>query len=275
MGRSSETHPQVGGRVEPRFPSGFRIREVQDVLTARGITKRFGDVTAVRGLDLEVGAGELVCLLGSNGAGKTTTVQLFLGFLRPEEGEVRVDGLDPAAAPTEARRRLGYIPENVALYPELSGLENLSLFARLAGQPGSDATWLELLTEHGLPEDKARRRVATYSKGMRQKVGLAVAAAKEAKALLLDEPMSGLDPKAASEFTRSLLKQRELGRAILMTTHDIFRAKEVATRLGIMKAGELVALVDADDVDAQEVERIYLHHMHEELATSGAGGEEQ
>lgn len=240
-----------------------------DMLTATGITKRFGDVTAVRDLTLAIGEGELVCLLGSNGAGKTTTVQLFLGFLRPDQGEVRVGGVDPVARPREARRAIGYIPENVALYPELSGLENLRLFDRLAGGSRTPAEHLQLLADHGLEAERARRRVSTYSKGMRQKVGLAIAASKEAKALLLDEPMSGLDPKAANEFIASLSRQRELGRAILMTTHDIFRAKAVATRLGIMRAGELVAMLDADEVDAEEIERIYLDRH--EAASSAPG----
>lgn len=241
------------------------------MLVANGITKQFGELAAVRDLSLEVKPGELLCLLGANGAGKTTTIQLFLGFLSPEKGQISVDGVDPGKSPREARKVLGYIPENVALYPELSGFENLKLFDRLTGHKVSDESYLQLLSDHGLPKDKSMRRVSTYSKGMRQKVGLAIAASKEAKALLLDEPMSGLDPKAASEFTESLLKQREQGRAILMATHDIFRAKEVATRLGIMKAGELVALVETKDVDAQEVEKIYLHHMSEEGAQVQGG----
>ena len=122
------------------------------------------------------------------------------------------------------------------------------------------------LQEHGLRLDQVDRPVSTYSKGMRQKVGLAIASIRNAKALLLDEPMSGLDPQAASEFTRSLSARRDAGSAILMTTHDIFRAKEIASRIGIMKGGRLVDQLDAASVGATEIEQIYLRHMHAEAS---------
>jgi len=231
------------------------------VLEARSVTKRYGRTTAVDGLDLRVEPGEVLCLLGANGAGKTTTVELFLGFLTPDEGTIRVDGVDPAEEPGRARRSIGYIPENVALYEELSGLENLELFDRMAGTRRPREEYVALLTAQGLAPDRVTQRVSTYSKGMRQKVGLGIAAARRARALLLDEPMSGLDPAAANEFTDSILAERERGAAVLLTTHDIFRAKAVATRIGIMRAGSLVEVLDAPNLDAGEIERVYLHHM--------------
>ncbi|MEM9316155.1 MAG: ABC transporter ATP-binding protein [Pseudomonadota bacterium] len=236
------------------------------MLSAQAARKTFGAVVALEGLDLEVSAGETVCLLGANGAGKTTTMNLFLGFHAADSGTVRVGGIDPAADPAAARKQVAYIPENVALYPALTGLENLAYFDQLCGHSRSASELTTLLREAGLSDEQARRPVLGYSKGMRQKVGLAIAFAKEAKVLLLDEPMSGLDPLAASEFTVRLASFQEQGCAVLMATHDIFRAKECASRIGIMRAGRLVELIEAESVDASQIERIYLDHMHEERA---------
>lgn len=234
------------------------------MLMASGLGRRFGDTVALEGLDLEVRQGEIVCLLGANGAGKTTTINLFLGFITPTAGSVRVDGIDPATRAREARARVAYLPEQVALYPALTGLENLAFFQRLADGQARDADALtSALARVGLDPDAARRRVATYSKGMRQKVGLAIALARDCGALLLDEPMSGLDPRAANEFTALLGTLREQGMAVLMATHDIFRAREAGSRVGIMKRGRLVADLDTDALSPAELERVYLEHMHD------------
>lgn len=231
------------------------------ILEARGLAKRFGDKQALHPLDLQVRAGELLCLLGANGAGKTTTLNLFLGFLEPSAGQALVCGRDATSERSVTVRRLAYIPEQVALYPQLSGLENLQHFTRLAGQRVERAKLLDLLGQTGLASADAGRPAADYSKGMRQKVGIAIAAAREADALLLDEPMSGLDPAAANDFCTLLSSFKDRGKAILMATHDIFRARLVGTRIGIMKGGRLVDLIDAGSVDAVELERLYLAHM--------------
>ncbi len=236
------------------------------MLKAESVRKTFGSTVALDALDLSVNAGETVCLLGANGAGKTTTMNLFLGFIAPDSGVVSVNGVHPWRDPAKARQQIAYIPENVALYPNLTGLENLRYFDRLCGHTRDEAFLAEQLQEAGLQRDQIHRPVSGYSKGMRQKVGLAIAFAKDAKALLLDEPMSGLDPKAASEFTSRIGSFQSRGSAVLIATHDIFRAKECASRIGIMRAGKLVELIDANQVGAQEIERIYLSHMHEDLA---------
>ncbi|MEO0601263.1 MAG: ABC transporter ATP-binding protein [Myxococcota bacterium] len=225
------------------------------------MTRRFGPVAAVDDLDLSVAAGDLFCLLGANGAGKTTTIQLFLGFLAPDAGTVTVGGIQPSVDPQGARRQLSYIPETVALYPHLSGLENLSLFSQMSGARIDETGLRELLRHAGLSSDQMTRRVSGYSKGMRQKVGLAIAGARQARALLLDEPLSGLDPSAASDFCAELARIRDAGSAVLMTTHDLFRAKELGGTIGIMRQGRLVERLHAEDVDAHELERLYLHHM--------------
>ena len=237
------------------------------MLNASSVTRRFGSVAAVDGLDLSVAPGELFCLLGANGAGKTTTINLFLGFLTPDAGTVTVGGVEPALDPARARQQLAYIPENVALYPQLTGLENVQLFCRMGGTRLKESELEALLDRSGLSRSQMRRPITTYSKGMRQKVGLAIAYARKARALLLDEPLSGLDPAAASDFCDELARIRAGGAAVLMTTHDLFRAKELGGTIGIMRAGRLVEVLQAETIDAGELERLYLHHMRAPAST--------
>jgi ABC-2 type transport system ATP-binding protein len=231
---------------------------------ARQLSKHYGSVVALRGLDLSIASGEVFCLLGANGAGKTTTIHLFLGFIDPTSGSARIDGRSVHDHPLETRACVAYIPENVMLYPQLTGLENLEFFTTLAGRGtlGADAL-RATLRRAGLPNEAVDRRVGAYSKGMRQKVGIAMAMAKGARALLLDEPTSGLDPQASNEFSRLLSAMREDGVAVLMATHDIFRSKEVGDRVGIMKHGELVATFSTAELSHADLEHVYLEHMHE------------
>ncbi|MEM8815039.1 MAG: ATP-binding cassette domain-containing protein [Pseudomonadota bacterium] len=240
-------------------------------LEAKGLGKDFGKTVALDKLDLAVPAGEVVCLLGANGAGKTTTINLFLGFLEPSRGAALVDGIEVAKAPFDARKRLAYLPESVALYPKLTGLENIAFFDKLAGRERSASELSGLLRAAGLPEEAHNRRAATYSKGMRQKVGIAIAMAREARALLLDEPLSGLDPSAANGLGELIRRLRDDGCAVLMATHDIFRAKEIGNRIGIMMQGRLVNLLDTDALDAREIEQIYLEHLQEANGSEPAG----
>lgn len=232
------------------------------MLEAIDLTKQFNGATALDRLNLRVDPGEIFCLLGANGAGKTTTINLFLSFLEPTAGVARVKGLDVTKHPIETRRTLAYIPEQVMLYPNLTGLENLEYFTSLAGIDNySRADLLGFLEHAGLDSSAARRRLSTYSKGMRQKVGIAIAIARGAEALLLDEPTSGLDPKASHEFSEILMRLRDEGVAVLMATHDLFRAKETGTRVGIMKRGVLVTTMKTAEIGHADLERIYLEHM--------------
>ncbi|MCL4779209.1 MAG: ABC transporter ATP-binding protein [Gammaproteobacteria bacterium] len=233
------------------------------MLEAIDLRKSYGDHAALEGLNLKVKAGDIYCLLGANGAGKTTTINLFLNFIEPTSGTAMVNGIDVTQSPLETKRYLAYIPEQVMLYGNLTGIENLEYFARLGGHAEySAADYQSFLDRVGLQANAAHLRVRTYSKGMRQKVGVAIALAKQAKALLLDEPTSGLDPKASNEFSALLLQLRNDGAAILMATHDLFRAKETGNRIGIMKSGRLVQELSTDEVSHADVERIYLEHMH-------------
>jgi ABC-2 type transport system ATP-binding protein len=230
------------------------------MLRAVSLTKVYqGGIPAVDRLDLTVQAGEVFCLLGPNGAGKTTTVHLFLNFITPSSGQALVCGIDSAHDPLAARRKLAYIPENVMLYGKLSGLENLAYFSALATGVRLNHNELQALLERaGLPPEAASRPVAGYSKGMRQKVGIAVALAKQAEALLLDEPTSGLDPLAANEFARLIEVLRQQGMAVLMVTHDLFLAQQCGTRVGIMQRGKLVTTLDTASTDHLSLERAYL-----------------
>jgi ABC-2 type transport system ATP-binding protein len=228
------------------------------MLEAKNLTKKYGSHTALNNLNLTIQEGEIFALLGQNGAGKTTTINLFLGFIEPSEGTATINGISVTEQPQEIKKYLAYIPETVMLYPNLTGLENLEYFSSLAGFDYSKAELGELLATAGLQAPAFDQRLAGYSKGMRQKVGIAIAVAKKAKVLLLDEPTSGLDPKASNEFSEILKTLADKGTAILMATHDIFRAKEVATRIGIMKEGNLESVIYAKDISANELEALYL-----------------
>lgn len=238
----------------------------QPMLEARDLTKRYGDTLALDALNLSVEAGEILCLLGANGAGKTTTINLFLGFTDPTSGEAVVDGTTVASGPAAARAKLGYVAEVVALYPALTGAENLTFFAELAGQSLNIARRDAILAQLRFPADAVERPAGTYSKGMRQKLGLAIALMKNAKAILLDEPLSGLDPAAANDLVAVLRETAAGGVALLVSTHDIFRAKELAMRIGIMRHGVLVDTVDPASLSAGELEALYLTHMAERIA---------
>lgn len=233
------------------------------MLEAINLTKSYNGKPALRGLNLKVEPGEIFCLLGQNGAGKTTTINLFLGFTEPTSGEAKIAGMSVKEKPLETKKLLAYIPETVMLYPNLTGLENLEYFATLAGKTYSAAELSDFLSQAGLEKAAHDKRVGIYSKGMRQKVGIAIALAKDAKALLLDEPTSGLDPKASFEFSELLKTLAAKGVAVLMATHDLFRAKEVGLRLGIMKHGELVATLSADDTRHADLEKLYLKYMRD------------
>jgi ABC-2 type transport system ATP-binding protein len=232
-------------------------------LEAAGLTRRFGDQVAVDTLDLRIEPGEIYCLLGPNGAGKTTTINLFLGFALPDAGVARVCGIDVAAHPIETRKRIAYIPEQVMLYRNLTGVENLEYFSALGGHVRDRVSVRAILEAAGLPADASDRRVGSYSKGMRQKVGIAIAIARDASVLLLDEPTSGLDPKAANEFSRLVVGLAANGVAVLMATHDLFHARQTGTRVGIMRYGRLVTELRTEELGHTDLERIYLEHMHD------------
>ena len=227
------------------------------MIEVRGLTKRYGARTAVDALSFTVGPGELYALLGGNGAGKTATLNLILGLLAADGGEVRVDGVavGPGARPCAV-----YVPEVVALYPDLDPLETLALFASVAGRTVSEADRAGALTRAGLAAEHHHRRVGTFSKGMRQKVALALAEVQGARSVVLDEPTSGLDPLASAQLAERLAAAKAGGAAILMSTHDVLHAANLADRVGILQAGRLVAELDATGMDAAALLAAYQAH---------------
>lgn len=229
------------------------------MLQAKKLSKAYNDNHyALKELDLMVDKGEIFCMLGANGAGKSTTVNIFMGFLEPTSGEVFIDEKPVTMEGNTTRRIVAYIPENVKLYPELSGIENLDFFSNISGKSYNKEELKTFLQKAGLQKSAFHQKVEGYSKGMRQKVGIALAVAKRAKVLFLDEPTSGLDPYAANEFSEILKELAKDGVTIFMVTHDIFRAKEVASRIGIMKNGVLQTIINADEISHIELENKYL-----------------
>jgi len=235
------------------------------MLEAKELTKQYEDgLLAVDHLSFQVSEGEIFCLLGANGAGKTTTINLFLNFIDPTEGQALINGVDSSRDPLNAKENVAYVSENVMLYGNFTARQNLDYFARLGGKRNLDKkAYYDVMKRVGLQESAFEMRLKTFSKGMRQKLGIAIAIVKDADNILLDEPTSGLDPKAAAEFVNLLNSLRDNGKAIFMSTHDIFRAKAIADRVGIMKAGKLVMELQRKDFLKADLEKIYLESMQE------------
>ena len=221
------------------------------------LIKRYGARTAVSDLNLHVDAGQVYALLGPNGAGKSTTIACLLGFVKPDSGRITLAGspLPPAEA---AIRHAAYIAENVALYDRLTGVENVDFFMRLLGRRMATGDIEALLERVGLPQHAWRRQAHGYSKGMRQKVGIVMALAKGARVLVLDEPTSGLDPEASVTFGKLIRELADDGAAVIMATHDLLRAQELADRCGLLVGGHLVSEWKLGDLHAGELERNYL-----------------
>ena len=235
----------------------------QAMLEADHLTKRYEDgQLALDNLNLTVNTGQVYAMLGGNGAGKTTAINLFLNFIEPTSGEARVNGIVTHKEPLLAKKKIAYVSENVMLYPNFTAMQNLDFFVKLGGKTHyTKDDYREVLLRVGLQEDAHNKRLKGFSKGMRQKSGIAIAILKDAPAILLDEPTSGLDPKAAFEFTNLLDSLREEGKAILMSTHDIFRAKDIADIVGIMNLGKLVMQRTREEIAGEDLEKLYVEYM--------------
>ena len=211
-------------------------------IRTRGLTKHYDDLIAVDHLDLEVHAGEIFGLLGQNGAGKTTTILMLLGLTEPTSGAARVMGLDPARGPLEVKRRVGYMPDSVGFYGDMTGRQNLRYTARLnrIDKAEAEATIDEVLDQVGLAA-RADDRVETYSRGMLQRLGIADALVKDPDVLILDEPTTAIDPLGVVEvldLLRGLVRER--GMAILLSSHLLNQVQSVCDRIGIFAAGRLI-----------------------------------
>ena len=226
------------------------------------MSKHYGDVHAVNNLTLTIEPGEIFTMLGANGAGKTTTLMVSLGFTEPTNGTVKICGIDVTRDPLEAKKHVAYVSENVMLYGNFTARQNLEFFTKLGGRKNvSDDEYDTTMDRVGLQRDAFDRRVKGFSKGMRQKLGIAIAIMKNAEVILLDEPTSGLDPKSGAEFLQLLSELREENKAIWMTTHDIFRAKQIADRVGIMVEGNLVKIFTREELEQEDLESIYVEYV--------------
>jgi len=207
------------------------------------LTKKYGTLTAVDHLNLTIGRGEIFGLLGPNGAGKSTTILMMLGLTEPDSGTVRVNGIDPVSRPIEVKRKVGYLPEDVGFYNDLTGLENLLYTARLNSLPENEvkAGTDQLIERVGL-SGSMNKKVRTYSRGMRQRLGLAGVLIKNPSVIILDEPTLGIDPTGVREFLNLIAALgKEEGITVLFSSHHLHQVQQVCDRVGIFVKGKLLA----------------------------------
>ena len=241
--------PTAAEPAEEAAPAGTALApmqaagEAEVAIHTRGLTKRYGDFTAVDSLDLTVRQGEVFGLLGPNGAGKTTTILMLLGLSEPSAGTARVLGLDPARSPLEIKRRVGYLPDAVGFYAGMTGRENLRYTARLNGIPraAAEERISALLHRVGLA-GAVDQRVETYSRGMTQRLGLADTLVKDPLIVVLDEPTTAIDPTGVAEVLELVRELANGGVAVLLSSHLLHQVQQVCDRVGIFVQGRLVAV---------------------------------
>jgi len=220
------------------------------VVEAQGLAKHYNGLQAVRGLTLSIEEGEIFGLLGPNGSGKTTTILMLLGLTEPNEGSVRICGHDPVRDPLAVKRRVGYLPENVGFYDDLTARENLRFTARLNGMRDRDSAPKidALLSQVGL-EEAADRPVRTFSRGMRQRLGIADVLIKDPEFVILDEPTSGIDPEGANRLLGMIVEMRNSrGMTVLLSSHLLHQVQRICDRVGIMHRGKIVAQGTVDEL---------------------------
>jgi ABC-2 type transport system ATP-binding protein len=251
IGRKGGAAERKPGVAAPPTRSGEERSHAP--IRTRGLTKAYGDLVAVDHLNLEVQAGEIFGLLGQNGAGKTTTILMLLGLTEPTDGQARVVGLDPARRPLEVKRRVGYLPDAVGFYGDLTGRQNLRYTASLNRIPRgeAEATIDEVLEQVGLTS-RADDRTDTYSRGMLQRLGIADALVKDPDVLILDEPTTAIDPLGVTEILdllRSLVRDRNM--AILLSSHLLNQVQHVCDRIGIFSFGRMIGQGTMDELAAK------------------------
>ena len=231
------------------------------MLEAINLSKQYGTSTVLNSINLKVNAGEIYCLLGANGAGKTTIIKLFTGQLSPTSGSANIAGHNSVTELETIKSKIAYLPENLMLYGHLNAIENLDLFCSVSKLNYSTTELKYFLKQAGLDEAHFEKRLENYSKGMRQKTGIAYAIAKKASFLFLDEPTSGLDPKSIIEFSNIIKQLSASGISILMTSHDLHRSINDSDKIGIMKNGNLLEEIDCKNCSHAELETKYMNYM--------------
>lgn len=223
------------------------------VITLSGLTKRYGELVAVDHLSLTIRRGEIFGLLGPNGAGKSTTILMMLGMTEPSEGTASVCGVDPTRQPILVKRKVGYLADDVGFYEDMNAIENLMFTARLNRIPDKEglAEAERLLEQVGLTEAK-HKKVGTYSRGMRQRLGLADVLIKQPEVIILDEPTLGLDPEGVKELMQLIRRlSRQEGMTVLLSSHQLHQVQEVCDRVGLFVKGKLLAQGDVDSLANQ------------------------
>jgi ABC-2 type transport system ATP-binding protein len=238
----------------------------QTVLNAQSLTLNINQQTILNKLTFSVQKGEIYALLGGNGAGKSSTLKTFLGFNKPTDGKVEVMGQSLDDSLALLRSKMAYLPESATLYPHLSARENIHYFLSLASIKKSDAEVNDAFKRVALQESAWERHMQTYSKGMRQKTAIALALLRQAPIFLLDEPTSGLDPIAIDEFNLLVRELANSGASILMVTHDVYGACQVADRIGLLRSGELVGEFSAPTNGRIDTEQVHTAFAQKESA---------
>ncbi|MEE0955889.1 MAG: ABC transporter ATP-binding protein [Eubacterium sp.] len=223
------------------------------VIETHGLTKQYGDLTAVDHLNLSVNRGEIFGLLGPNGAGKTTTTLMLLGLTEPTSGTASIDGHDCTRDSIAVKKEVGYLPDNVGFYPEMTGWENLIFAGEMNGLDRMEAMERaeKLLDRVGMKE-AADRRTSTYSRGMRQRLGIADVLMKDPSIIIMDEPTLGIDPSGMHELTGLIRELAEKdGRTILISSHELYQIQEISDRVGIFVKGKMIAHGRISDLRSQ------------------------
>ncbi|WP_062466112.1 ABC transporter ATP-binding protein [Demequina maris] len=234
-----------------------------------GLTKHFGDVAAVQDVSLQIGPGEIFGFLGPNGAGKSTTIRCLLDLIRPTAGECRIAGLDARKDAVEIRRHLGFLPSDLALYPNLTGRETLQFLANLRG--GVDWTWVDALSERF--DADLGKKVGELSSGNRQKVGLIQAFMNRPEVVILDEPITGLDPLVQLEFHTLMREHVDEGNTVFLSSHTLSEVERVADRVGFIRRGHLIAVERMDELKDKALRRVTLEFGHPVPAAAFEGVE--
>lgn len=245
------------------------------IIRTSGLTKRYGEVTAVSGLDLEIEQGEVFGLLGPNGAGKTTTTLMLLGLTEPTSGTASIDGHDCTRDPIGVKRIVGYLPDSVGFYPELTGRENLRFTGQLNGLDKAECEEraASLLERVGMTY-AADRKAGTYSRGMKQRLGIADVLMKDPKVIIMDEPTLGIDPEGMRELI-ALIRELSVrdGRTILISSHQLYQVQQICDRVGIFVKGRLIACGPIAELGRQlQNEGLYILELQAEGADEALYG---
>ena len=239
----------------------------EQVIVLTDLTKKYGNFTAVDHISLSICKGEIFGLLGPNGAGKSTTILMMLGLTEPTSGKVEICGIDSTTNPIEVKRKIGYLPEDLGFYDDMTGLENLIYTALLNGFSRKEAEEKakELMRRVGLAE-QVNKKTGKYSRGMRQRLGLADVLIKNPEIIILDEPTSGIDPAGIQEFIELIRwLSKEEGLTVLFSSHHLDQAQKVCDRVGLFSNGKILALIDMAELKEkkQELSDIYNHYFEE------------